>query len=320
MDRSALHQEFPSFEFLVERGKIREFANSIEDDNPMYRNVEYAQASPFGNIITPPTFLRTFFYEDPISVQALKVRDWSYILHGEQEFEYFLPLLAGDALTCQDRIAGMFEKEGRRGGKLTFGVIETTFHNQRGEKVQVARRTLIETSQTVAAEPKPQRTDSKESSAAQTAAPPRRIVRPVALSFDDVNIGDSPTPLVMGPLTRTQCVKYAGASGDFNPIHHDEMYAQNAGLPSLFAMGMLCGGYCARLLTDWFGDGALRRFRLRFRSRFWPGDMVTITSRITGKNEDGEEARVDCEYSAVNQHGEALIIGDVAAALPRREG
>ncbi len=97
-------------------------------------------------------------------------------------------------------------------------------------------------------------------------------------SFDSVNVGDAPAPLVCGPLTRTQFVRYAGASHDFNPNHHDEVYAQANGNKAVFGMGMLAGGYCARLLTDWLGDGALRRLRIRFASRFWPGDVLTCTA------------------------------------------
>jgi len=126
--------------------------------------------------------------------------------------------------------------------------------------------------------------------------------------------------LVMGPMTRTQCVKYAGASGDFNPNHHDEVYAQANGNKTIFAMGMLPGGWCARLLTDWFGDGALRRLRLRFASRAWPDDVLTCTASITAKREEGDQALVDCEFSAVNQKGEAVIKGDATACLQRREG
>ncbi len=82
-------------------------------------------------------------------MDSLKVEDWSYIVHGEQEFEYFAPILAGDVLTGRDKILKVFRKQSRRGGTLTFAVIETTFHNQRGEKVQVARRSLIETGERI---------------------------------------------------------------------------------------------------------------------------------------------------------------------------
>ena len=76
-------------------------------------------------------------------------------------------------------------------------------------------------------------------------------------SFGAINVGDAPAPLVCGPLTRTDFVRYAGASHDFNPNHHDEVYAKANGNKAVFGMGMLAGGYCARLLTDWLGDGCV---------------------------------------------------------------
>jgi len=145
MDLTAAGKSFPPYEFHVERGKIREFADAIEDANPIYRDLDYAKGSLVGGIPAPPTLLRTFLYEPRAAVEALKVKDWSYIVHGEQEFEYLAPVLAGDVLSAQDQIISITEKESRRAGKLQIAVIETTFRNQRGDKVQIARRTLVET-------------------------------------------------------------------------------------------------------------------------------------------------------------------------------
>ena len=145
MDLSAAGKSFPPYEFRVERGKIAEFADAFGDADPIYRDPDAAAKAGFANIPAPPTMLRSFLYEPRDAADALKVADWSYIVHGEQEFEYLAPVVAGDVLTAQDRIISINEKESRRAGKLSIAVIETTFHNQRGEKVQVARRTLIET-------------------------------------------------------------------------------------------------------------------------------------------------------------------------------
>jgi acyl dehydratase len=145
MDPNAAGKTFPPYEFRVERGKIKEFADAIGDPNPVYRDPEAAKRAGLPGIPAPPTLLRTFLYDPNTSRDALKVQDWSYIVHGEQEFEYLAPIYAGDVLTAQDRIAGISEKESKRAGKLQIAVIETTFTNQRGETVQVARRTLVET-------------------------------------------------------------------------------------------------------------------------------------------------------------------------------
>lgn len=145
MDASAAGMTFPPYQFHVERGKIREFADAVGDPNPVYRDPAYAAQLGFAGVLAPPTLLRTFLYEPKTASDALKVADWSYIVHGEQEFEYFAPVMAGDVLTARERIVSITEKASRRAGKLQIAVIETTFHNQRGEKVQVARRTLVET-------------------------------------------------------------------------------------------------------------------------------------------------------------------------------
>ncbi len=145
MDMNAAGKSFPPYEFRVERGKIKEFADALGDPNPIYRDPDYAARTRLGGIPAPPTLLRTFLYEPTAARDALQVKDWSYIVHGEQEFEYLVPVLAGDVLTAQDRIVSIEEKDSRRAGKLQIAVIETTFHNQRGEKVQIARRTLVET-------------------------------------------------------------------------------------------------------------------------------------------------------------------------------
>jgi acyl dehydratase len=137
----------------------------------------------------------------------------------------------------------------------------------------------------------------------------------MALRFEQIIAGDAPAPFVCGPVTRTDFVRYAGASHDFNPNHHDEIYATANGNKTVFGMGMLAGGYCTRQLTDWFGIGALKRLRIRFASRFWPGDVLTCTARVTGKREEGGARLIDCEFSAVNQSGEVIIRGDATAAL-----
>lgn len=134
-------------------------------------------------------------------------------------------------------------------------------------------------------------------------------------SFDSLQVGDQPEPLVCGPLTRTDFVRYAGASHDFNPNHHDEVYAQKSGNKTVFGMGMLAGGYCARQLTDWLGVGALARLRIRFASRFWPGDVLTCSAKVTGKREEAGKRLIDCEFSAVNQNGEVIVRGDASATL-----
>jgi acyl dehydratase len=120
-----------------------------------------------------------------------------------------------------------------------------------------------------------------------------------------------------GPLTRTDFVKYQGASGDFNPIHHDEEFAQRAGFPSVFSVGMLQAGYLATYATDLFGPDCVRRFAIRFREQVWPGDTITCRGVVGERRHDDtlDEDVVDLDLEAVTQHGAVAIAAAATFAL-----
>lgn len=130
--------------------------------------------------------------------------------------------------------------------------------------------------------------------------------------------GETLEPAVVGPLTRTDFVRYAGASGDFNPIHHDDEFARAAGNPSVFGHGMLTAGLLARCVSRHVGLENLRRYKVRFATRVWPGDVVTCSGRITRRYEEAGELRVDGELVAQNQKGETAVSGSFTAAVPNR--
>jgi|SRR5688572_15361925 acyl dehydratase len=140
----------------------------------------------------------------------------------------------------------------------------------------------------------------------------------MAWTFEDAAEGQAIPPFVVAELTRTDLVRYAGASGDFNPIHHDEGFAKAAGNPTVFGHGMLTAGFVAKCLTDALGVESLRRYKVRFATRVWPGDTITCTGRVVKKYEADGEARIDGEVTATTQRGETAITGTFTAALPRR--
>lgn len=110
-------------------------------------------------------------------------------------------------------------------------------------------------------------------------------------------------------LTRTMFVKYAGASGDFNPMHHDDTIATQVGNPSVFGHGMLTMGLAGTLLTDWFGAEAVRRFQVRFAKQVWPGDVLTATATVTGVREEGGETLADLDLTVVSDKGAQAVVG-----------
>lgn len=129
-----------------------------------------------------------------------------------------------------------------------------------------------------------------------------------------LKVGDTREQVLVENLSRTQIVMYAGASGDFNPIHHDETFATKAaGYPSVFAHGMLTMGMTARLLTDWLGDGVLTEYGVRFVKQVWPGDSLTAKGTITAI----DDGCVSVEVVTTNQKGEAVVAGTAKAVLPR---
>ena len=135
--------------------------------------------------------------------------------------------------------------------------------------------------------------------------------------FDELSVGDAAPPLVVENLTRTHFVKYAGASGDFNPMHHDDTIATKVGNPSVFGHGMLTAGLMARVVKDWFGPEAMRTFSVRFAKQVWPGETLTFTAVVTGLHDDGDAGLVDLALSAANADGEEKLAGTATAAAAK---
>jgi acyl dehydratase len=137
------------------------------------------------------------------------------------------------------------------------------------------------------------------------------------LYIEDVNEGDE-APVLTHELTRTDLVMYAGASGDFNPMHHDEVKAKEAGLPSVFGHGMFSMGFLGTALTNWVGIGNLKRYKVRFAKQTWPGETFTTQIRVTAKRKEEGDNLVDLECTLVNGDGEVKVQGEATAALPSR--
>lgn len=130
----------------------------------------------------------------------------------------------------------------------------------------------------------------------------------------ELKVGQSHEAVVVDNLSRTQIVQYAGGSGDFNPIHHDEKFAtEAAGYPSVFAHGMLTMGLTGKMLTDWLGDGVLENYGVRFVRQVWPGDTLTAKGTVASVSGDG---RVEIEIVTSNQKGEPVVMGQASARLP----
>jgi len=138
----------------------------------------------------------------------------------------------------------------------------------------------------------------------------------MSVKASKLKVGDSKEMVLVDDLSRTQIVQYAGASGDYNPLHSDDLFAREvAGYPTVFAHGMLTMGMTGRLLTDWFGDGRLASYGVRFVKQVWPGDALTATATVEAIRDDGGTQVADVVVSTRNQDGDEVLSGRATARL-----
>jgi acyl dehydratase len=131
-----------------------------------------------------------------------------------------------------------------------------------------------------------------------------------------VNKGDRFEQVLTEGLTRTQIVRYAGVSGDYNPVHTDEVFAVHAGFPSVFAHGMLTMAMTARALAGWLGEENLIRYGVRFRKQVWPGDRLVVTAEVDDvRTGESGQRLADLTVTTRNGAGEEVLTGYVTARV-----
>ncbi|MDP3761204.1 MAG: MaoC family dehydratase [Ramlibacter sp.] len=135
------------------------------------------------------------------------------------------------------------------------------------------------------------------------------------IAYNTVTVGDALPPLTLPPVTRTMLALFAGASGDHNPIHIDTDYARKAGMPDVFAQGMLPAAYLGRLITNWAPQQKLRSFNMRFTGITHLGHQLTCRGRVAEKLERDGQRLVKIDVQALNQHGETKVTGEAWIAL-----
>lgn len=284
----------PEWRCPVEWSKVREFALAVHDD--------HAVGDP---LPVPPTFpayaLNAFetFYGS-----AAAGFDMTKALHAEEDYEYARPLRVGDTLVGHSVVTGERYREGRRGGTLRFVDTEALMRDARsGDLVVRARTTMV---QTHAAAPAGAAGDPGSGRDGHAAAPRRA----------PADVLPPPPAFAFGPLTRVDIVRYAGATYDFVPLHHDEEHARAAGYPTVFAHGMLSAGLLASFVTRWAGPDSVRRYAVRMREPVWPGDVLEARGRVVGVREVGGEPLAELDVELRRRAGGAAITGRASVVVP----
>ena len=138
----------------------------------------------------------------------------------------------------------------------------------------------------------------------------------MGLNAEELNVGDSYSEVIVEDLTRTQIVQYAGASGDYNPVHSDEKFVtEGAGYPTVFAHGMLTMGMTGKMITNYVGDGRLTYYGVRFVNQVWPGDTLTARAEVAEVREENGETLVALAISTTNQDEKFVLTGNATARL-----
>src|SRR5215469_12259279 len=138
----------------------------------------------------------------------------------------------------------------------------------------------------------------------------------MALSAAKLKVGEVHSARLVEDLKRTQIVQYAGASGDYNPLHTDEIFTTKmAGYPSVFAHGMLTMGMTGKMLTDWVGDARLTKYGVRFTSQVWPGDTLDSSATVRGIKDKAGQKFVALDVKTVNQNGVEVLSGYAEARI-----
>jgi acyl dehydratase len=141
---------------------------------------------------------------------------------------------------------------------------------------------------------------------------------PAKVYYEDVQVGDAIPKLVKSPVSQLQLVRYAGASGDFNPLHTDPKFGELAGTGGIIAHGMLIMGFVGQMLSDYVGPTALRKFDVHFKGMTRIDDVITCTGTITEKHEVENEGHITGKVRATDQKGDVKVTGTFVAALPHR--
>lgn len=285
----------------VERSAVAPFARATFDARPMFADADAAREAGHPAIPAPPTFTRVSYFPHnrPAGVDA-NAFDVGFekgrTLHGEQAYEYERPVYVGDVLGGTTELTDVFRREGSGGRTLTFAVLETVYRDDDGdgERVVTERRTRIEVGDDGTGGENEETGEGGESRADE--------------GGHGATARTTDAELRVGPLTRVDFARYAGASGDFNPLHLSDPAARAAGHRSVFAHGMLTAGIAARYARERLGLASLRAFRTRFESQVWPGETLVVTGETTaGANATALALHVE------TADGRTVLTGDASA-------
>lgn len=280
----------------IEKGSIRKFAIATCETNPIYYDEDYAKNSDYKRIIAPPTFYRTLNYGD-IPGFDLPRRGR---VHAEQEYKFYKHFGVGDVVYCQNKIVKTYEKQGRSGFML-FVVFEHAVYDKQGNPYCIGLNTTLfkESVLTGKKFQNPPDNNTKNGDWAISISP---------LKTSEVKVGDIIQLVEFPIITKTKIAQWAGATGDFNPIHIEDKDALAAGLPGVIAHGMIGIAFQSNMLNTLMNNqGVIRNLKVRFISSVFPGDKLMCEGVVTNVEHAHNNTIVECNLTTINQRNEIVL-------------
>jgi acyl dehydratase len=278
--------ESDQYQFIVEASAIRRFAEAAWDENELYRPLE-----PNARIPVPPTFLgaaSTMFGRQHSLVRL--GFDVARSFHGSEAVTIYAPVLAGMRLHVAETYERLVGVEGRRAGYMKRAQRRSIFTDSSGARVAVVERLLLEGSRPSVAIP----TDA-EPGVFNDGLELRSDPNPAApIAVDTLRAGDELQACTFGPLTLTDFVRYAGASGDLTAVHFDSDAARHGGYSTPFAMGMLSAAFVGHMLTDWIVLSPPWRVEVRFHDLLWRGESLVVAGTVRSASAESAVIEVHC--------------------------
>jgi len=304
----------PDFHFPVEQGKVREFAKTLFAFRPDYLDDRYPPMFPTQTVNAGYSW--GYMLEDPQGTELEKVDiNPMMSLDGEQEFLFpDGPPRAGEDLLSRTWVDKIWEKQGRKGGKLTFYRTRSDYKRADGSLAVINYATSV-VPEGVPDSPPPELPEGEVPYWTDEAKRDQFMAIEQA-SWDDLVAGKTPGPIRMPPLTLTEVVAYQVVSGSIGAGHHDHHAAVAEGWPTWFSVGMFHAGLLATYAVNWLGPTNIRRLKYRFTDMMWPGEEFTYTGTIAKTYEEDGERKVDIELASTRDNGDPIVFGWATFVVP----
>lgn len=335
---------------VASKDAIRQFCNGIGDDNPLFRDPEYATRTRWGHIIAPPMFL--YAVACPQGMEGLP---GVHAFYCGCHWEWFKTIHVSDALTVVDVPLDLVEKHGKMGGRQFLQIGRTIYYNQRGEVVGTQKRETMRVERGAAKERGKYsqvtryKYSQEELNRIDEGYDKEEIRGSKPRFWEDVNVGDELVPVVKGPLGQTDMVEWwvgigggQGAhrirrkymkrhpmwgvkdaqTGTLEPmadVHYESDKSDAIGVPVAYDLGMQRFSWAGHLMTNWMGDeGFLKKLSARAIRFNVFGDTQWVGGTVAKKYQEGDEYLVDVEIKTVNQRGEETMPGNATVSLPSK--